>query len=68
MEAVVNTLDAAKKETGKGKPVVILMKTDMGAGVDFMQGTHEWHGIAPNDEQLDKALAQLVLTGTIGDY
>lgn len=68
MEAVVNTLEAAKKETGKDKPVVILMKTDMGAGVDFMQGTHEWHGIAPNDEQLDKALAQLVLTGTIGDY
>lgn len=66
MEAVVNTLEAAKKETGKGKPVVILMKTDMGHGVDFMAGTHEWHGIAPNDEQLEKALAQL--PETLGDY
>lgn len=66
MEAVVNTLEAARKETGKGKPIVILMKTDMGHGVDFMAGTHEWHGIAPNDEQLEKALAQL--PETIGDY
>ncbi|MCB9063510.1 MAG: transketolase [Chitinophagales bacterium] len=66
MEAVVNTLDAAQKETGKGKPIMILMKTDMGYGVDFMQGTHEWHGIAPNDEQLEKALAQL--PETLGDY
>lgn len=66
MEAVVNTLEAAKAETGKGKPVVILMKTDMGHGVDFMKGTHEWHGIAPNDEQLEKALDQL--PETAGDY
>lgn len=66
MEAVVSTLEAAKAETGKGKPIVILMKTDMGHGVDFMAGTHEWHGIAPNDEQLEKALAQL--PETVGDY
>lgn len=66
MEAVVNTLEAAKAETGKGKPVVILMRTGMGHGVDFMEGSHEWHGIAPNDEQLEKALAQL--EETIGDY
>lgn len=66
MEAVVNTLKVAKEATGKGKPVVILMKTDMGHGVDFMAGTHKWHGIAPNDEQLEAALAQL--PETIGDY
>lgn len=66
MEAVVNTLEAAKAETGKGKPVVILMVTVMGNGVDFMQGTHEWHGIAPNDEQLESALNQL--QETAGDY
>lgn len=65
-EKVADTLAAAKALTGKGKPIVILMKTAMGAGVDFMEGTHEWHGIAPNDEQLAKALAQL--PETIGDY
>ena len=51
---------------GKGKPIMILMKTAMGKGVDFMEGSHEWHGIAPNDEQLKKALAQL--PETMGDY
>ena len=66
MESVVKGLRAAKAETGKGKPVVILMKTDMGYGVDFMQGTHKWHGIAPNDDQAEKALAQL--EETLGDY
>lgn len=66
MQTVVNTLEAAKAQTGKGKPVVIIMKTAMGSGVDFMEGTHEWHGIAPNDEQLEKALAQL--PETLGDY
>jgi transketolase len=66
MQAVVEGLEHAKTLTGKGKPVVILMKTDMGHGVDFMAGTHEWHGIAPNDEQLERALAQL--PETIGDY
>lgn len=66
IDAVIATLEKAKEHTGKGKPVVILMKTVMGAGVDFMEGHHEWHGIAPNDEQLQKALAQL--PETIGDY
>jgi transketolase len=51
---------------GQGKPVVILMKTVMGKGVDFMEGTHEWHGIAPNDAQLQQALSQL--PETLGDY
>lgn len=62
MEEVVTTLEKAKTLTGKGKPICILMRTAMGKGVDFMEGTHEWHGIAPNDEQLAKALAQLPLT------
>jgi transketolase len=66
MEEVVKSLYHAKTFTGKGKPVVILMKTSMGSGVDFMEGSHEWHGIAPNDEQLQKALAQL--PETLGDY
>ncbi|MFN4246917.1 MAG: transketolase [Flavipsychrobacter sp.] len=66
MQAVINTLEAAKAECGKGKPVCILMHTAMGKGVDFMEGTHEWHGIAPNDAQLEAALAQL--PSTIGDY
>jgi transketolase len=66
MDAVVAGLQQAKALTGKGKPIVILMKTVMGKGVDFMEGTHEWHGIAPNDEQLQKALAQL--PETLGDY
>lgn len=66
MAAVVSTLEDAKAETGKGKPIVILMKTGMGHGVDFMEGSHEWHGIAPNDEQLEKALGQL--EETLGDY
>jgi transketolase len=59
MEEVVNTLKIAKDHTGKGKPVIIIMKTEMGMGVDFMMGTHKWHGIAPNDEQLKDALSQL---------
>jgi transketolase len=66
IDAVVAGLEQAKARTGKGKPVVILLKTVMGAGVDFMEGHHEWHGIAPNDEQLAKALGQL--PETIGDY
>ena len=66
MDAVTATLDQAKKETGKGKPVAIMMHTIMGKGVDFMEGHHEWHGVAPNDEQLQKALAQL--PETLGDY
>jgi len=62
MTEIVSTLETAKTFLGKGKPVVVLMRTAMGKGVDFMEGTHEWHGIAPNDEQLAKALAQLHLT------
>ena len=66
MDDTVKTLDKAKSLTGQGKPICILMKTEMGKGVDFMEGSHEWHGIAPNDEQLQKALAQL--PETMGDY
>ncbi|MFY7899363.1 MAG: transketolase [Chitinophagaceae bacterium] len=66
MSEVIAGLEKAKSLTGKGKPVCINMKTAMGKGVDFMEGTHEWHGIAPNDEQLAKALAQL--PETLGDY
>ncbi len=66
MSHVVDTLRKAKTHTGKGKPVVILMKTEMGQGVDFMMGSHKWHGVAPNNEQLAQALGQL--TETIGDY
>jgi transketolase len=66
MDAVIAAFNTAKSYLGKGKPIVILMKTQMGSGVDFMVGSHEWHGIAPNDEQLAKALAQL--PETLGDY
>jgi len=66
MDDVVAILEKAKSMTGQGKPVGIMMHTVMGKGVDFMEGTHEWHGIAPNDEQLAKALAQL--PETLGDY
>jgi transketolase len=66
MTDVVATLEKAKSMTGQGKPVAIMMHTAMGKGVDFMEGSHEWHGIAPNDEQLAKALAQL--PETLGDY
>lgn len=66
MDAMVKALEEAKALTGNDKPVVILMKTAMGSGVDFMEGTHEWHGIAPNDAQLAAALAQL--PETLGDY
>ena len=55
---VIDTLKLAKTHTGKGKPVMILMKTEMGNGIDFMMGSHKWHGIAPNNEQLAQALSQ----------
>jgi transketolase len=67
MDQMVAGLEKAKTFVGKGKPIVILMKTAMGKGIDFMEGSHEWHGIAPNDEQLAKALAQLGET-SLGDY
>jgi len=66
VDDVIATLDKAKALTGQGKPIAIIMKTSMGKGVDFMEGTHEWHGIAPNNDQLAKALAQL--EETLGDY
>jgi len=66
MSEVINTLNKAKSKTGNKKPIMILMKTEMGMGVDFMMGTHKWHGSAPNDEQLKTALNQL--EETLGDY
>ena len=66
MQAIVEGLHYAKTLTGKGKPILNLMSTQMGAGVDYMMGSHKWHGTAPNDEQLATALAQL--PETLGDY
>lgn len=66
MDRLLETLGAAKSRTGKGRPVMILMRTEMGQGVDFMMNSHAWHGIAPNDEQLANALSQL--EETLGDY
>ncbi len=66
VEAIINTLNRAKELTGKKKPVAIILHTEMGNGVDYMMGTHKWHGSAPNDEQLSKALSQN--TETLGDY
>jgi transketolase len=66
MGEVVKTLEIAKSLTGQGKPIAILMHTIMGKGIDFMENDHNWHGVAPNDDQLQKALAQL--PETLGDY
>ncbi len=66
LEKLIPTLEQAKSMTRNGKPIMILMKTEMGKGVDFMEGTHKWHGVAPNDEQLADALGQL--EETLGDY
>ncbi len=66
LSEIINYLNKAKTKLGKGKPIVILMKTEMGNGVDFMMNTHAWHGIAPNDEQLNNALNQN--PETLGDY
>ena len=63
---IINTLENAKSNTGKGQPIMIIMKTEMGFGVDYMMGSHKWHGVAPNDEQLEIALNQL--SETLGDY
>lgn len=65
-EDIIHIIKKAKNYTGKGKPIVIIMKTEMGKGVDFMTGTHKWHGVAPNDEQLENALSQL--EETLGDF
>ncbi|MET3731155.1 transketolase [Moheibacter stercoris] len=67
LEKVIAILEKAKSETGKGKPVMIILHTEMGNGIDYMMGTHAWHGKAPNDEQLEKALAQNPVT-ELGDY
>jgi transketolase len=63
---IQNTLLKAKAELGNGSPIMIIMKTEMGAGVDFMMYSHKWHGVAPNDQQLEDALVQL--EETLGDY
>jgi transketolase len=66
LSQITAALKEAKSKTGKGKPICILLKTEMGNGVDFMMNTHAWHGKAPNDEQLESALAQN--PETLGDY
>ena len=66
IDKIKATLQLAKSKAGKGKPVMIIMKTEMGQGVDYMMGSHKWHGVAPNDEQLQAALDQL--EETLGDY
>ena len=66
IKSILNVLNAAKAETKKEKPIVILLYTEMGNGVDYMMGTHKWHGSAPNDEQLESALSQN--ESTLGDY
>ena len=67
LEAVIAILEKAKAETGNGKPVAIILNTEMGFGVDYMMGTHAWHGKAPNDEQLESAFKQLYLEAA-ADY
>jgi transketolase len=66
MEEVVAALAGTRNRVHTGKPLVLLMQTEMGMGVDFMMGSHKWHGVAPNDAQLEQALAQL--PETLGDY
>lgn len=66
LDAIISGMTEAKARTGKGKPVCVLLHTEMGNGVDYMMHTHAWHGKAPNDEQLEKGLAQNV--STLGDY
>ncbi|MEC7954556.1 MAG: transketolase [Bacteroidota bacterium] len=66
LEEIIRTLSKAKEMTGNGQPIMIIMKTEMGHGVDYMMGSHKWHGVAPNDEQLEVALNQN--PETIGDY
>lgn len=66
-DSIMKVIPEAQSKLGGGKPIVIIMKTEMGQGVDFMMGTHAWHGKAPNDEQLERAFAQLPETAH-GDY
>lgn len=67
MEEILRVMPSAQAKLGQGKPVVIVLKTEMGQGVDFMMGTHAWHGKAPNAEQFEKAMAQLPAT-ELGDF
>ncbi|MBW7845448.1 MAG: transketolase [Bacteroidia bacterium] len=66
MQNIIDTMSKAKTFVGKGKPIFIIMKTEMGEPIDFMVGSHKWHGIAPSDSDLEKALAQL--PSTLEDY
>ncbi|HRI29256.1 MAG TPA: transketolase, partial [Chitinophagales bacterium] len=66
MKSILSAMSRAHKLCGNTMPILLLMTTEMGKGVDFMEGTHKWHGVAPNDEQLERALAQL--PETLGDY
>ena len=66
LEDLQRVIDEAHSRRGSGVPCIVLMKTEMGKGIDFMEGTHKWHGVAPNDEQLADALSQL--EETLGDY
>ena len=66
LQEMITTLETAKSLTGKKQPIMIIMKTEMGYGIDYMMGSHKWHGVAPNDEQLEIALNQQV--ESLGDY
>jgi transketolase len=66
MQNILDTMATAKSLKGKGKPIFVIMKTEMGYPVDFMMGSHKWHGVSPNDAELETALAQL--PQTLGDY
>lgn len=66
IEAVINVINEAQRLSGNGKPICIIMHTEMGNGVDYMMGSHKWHGVAPNDEELEIALSQNA--ETLGDY
>jgi transketolase len=66
LAAVIEALQNAKAKTGHKKPVLIVMHTEMGMGIDYMMGSHKWHGVAPNDEQLQAALQQL--PSSLADY
>ncbi|MDR2836343.1 MAG: transketolase [Bacteroidales bacterium] len=66
IEELIRAINVAKLKIGLGRPIMIIMKTEMGMGVDFMMGTHKWHGTPPNDEQLKNALSQI--DETLGDY
>ena len=67
MADILSVMAMAKEAAGNGKPICVIMKTVMGKGVDYMEGTHEWHGTTPNDKQLEDALNQLPAT-SLGDY